>query len=333
VDGSTYADEISEEVAALWKLVAVDASSVSGTNALTMALTVPLASLEAGNTITFVAPSTNTGAVYLNVYNLGSKEVKSSGGDALTAGQLVSGVSYLIRYDGTDWLMTPDTLSLGPLIEALTAKSTPVGADLMVISDSEDSDAPKKLTLTQLSAAIAPATAIELLARADFAGESSAQFTAFDPTKYGGYLFTLEGVTGSTTGITLFARYSYDGGSSWSTTSNSYSHVSVGAEVNVDGSVNSLIAGNRLDNVISLAVISTPAANGGLSGTLYLFEPEKAAKTTLFGVLAVPGSYPTIAQVSGQQTTTDEVDGLQFSPSGGTLASGAISMYGIRKEV
>jgi hypothetical protein len=39
----------------------------------------------------------------------------------------------------------------GSEISALTAKTTPVGADMLVIEDSEDTNAKKKLTLTALS--------------------------------------------------------------------------------------------------------------------------------------------------------------------------------------
>lgn len=58
-----------------------------------------------GDTFTFEANHTNTGAATLNVSSLGAKAIKHVSGAALIANQIQSGGVYRVVYDGTNFLL------------------------------------------------------------------------------------------------------------------------------------------------------------------------------------------------------------------------------------
>lgn len=81
--------------------------------------------------------------------------------DIAALGEALYAVNGIVECDGSGALSASsgaagfDTSALhtdtGSEISALTAKTTPVGADMLVVEDSEDSNAKKKLTITALS--------------------------------------------------------------------------------------------------------------------------------------------------------------------------------------
>jgi hypothetical protein len=78
-------------------------TAVSGTNTIAGTLASPtLAAYAAGNTFRFVAAGTNTTATTININSLGAKNLYLSG-SPLIAGQITSGLSYEIMYDGTNF--------------------------------------------------------------------------------------------------------------------------------------------------------------------------------------------------------------------------------------
>ena len=124
--------------------------------------------------------TTSNGTVTLNINSLGTKslmKLNTAGTPVnLTSSDLSKNRPYLFRYDGTEWLWVNSTAgdsitvdgtsgnlvvintdntikdggSLGTLVDALTAKTTPVDADETNLSDSAASFAPKKVTLSNL---------------------------------------------------------------------------------------------------------------------------------------------------------------------------------------
>jgi hypothetical protein len=64
----------------------------------------------AGFSVRFKASNTNTGATTVNVDSLGAKSIKRLNGDALSAGDIVSGGIYDLAYDGTNYIL----LGAGP---------------------------------------------------------------------------------------------------------------------------------------------------------------------------------------------------------------------------
>lgn len=80
--------------------------SVGGTaNAITVSLLAAPASYVAGMRFTFVAGSTNTGAVTINVSALGVKNVMKPFAVALTAGDIIAGQIVDVQYDGTQFII------------------------------------------------------------------------------------------------------------------------------------------------------------------------------------------------------------------------------------
>jgi hypothetical protein len=96
----------------------------------------------AGFSLRFKAGGTNTGAVTVNVDGLGAKSVKRPNGDALSAGDIVSGGIYDISYDGTNYQLIgavppasgsfSAAISVSAASPAISFTDTDTGADCNV---------------------------------------------------------------------------------------------------------------------------------------------------------------------------------------------------------
>jgi hypothetical protein len=94
-------------------------ATVGGTaNAITLTPAVALGAYAAGEAITFIVASTNTGAVTVDVSGLGAKAVTKTGATALVAGELVAGQIVTLRYDGTRYQ------AITPAVGTAAAKNT-----------------------------------------------------------------------------------------------------------------------------------------------------------------------------------------------------------------
>lgn len=80
-------------------------ASISGADTITGSLTPSLAAYAAGQMFYFVAAGDNTGAVTLNINSLGAKNVTKNGTTALSAGEIKSGQTVAVIYDGTRFQM------------------------------------------------------------------------------------------------------------------------------------------------------------------------------------------------------------------------------------
>lgn len=105
-------------------------TSVAGTNTITASVS-GLTAYAAGQTFRFVAAGANTGAVTININSIGAKAVTKQGTTALVSGDIVSGSTVAITYDGTQFQLdpVPGTLAL----TAVTA--TTVTANTSVVTD------------------------------------------------------------------------------------------------------------------------------------------------------------------------------------------------------
>ena len=106
---ATDAPTLSQVQSTVTKLIA----SVSGTDTITGSLTPSLAAYAAGQMFYFVAAGDNTGAVTLNINSLGAKNVTKNGTTALTAGDIKSGQTVVVIYDGTRFQVTSTTSLTG----------------------------------------------------------------------------------------------------------------------------------------------------------------------------------------------------------------------------
>lgn len=115
---SAVNDVIRENMAVLKRHKADNDGSVTSggsANAYTLTPNGTYSAYAQGDTFTFEANHTNTGAVTLNVSALGTKAVKYTSGDALIGGEVQSGGVYSVIYDGADFLL------LNPSIDPNTA--------------------------------------------------------------------------------------------------------------------------------------------------------------------------------------------------------------------
>ena len=94
---ATDAPTLSQVQSTVVKLI----GSVSGADTITGSLTPSLAAYAAGQMFYFVAAGDNTGAVTLNINSLGAKNVTKNGTTALSAGDIKSGQTVAVIYDGT----------------------------------------------------------------------------------------------------------------------------------------------------------------------------------------------------------------------------------------
>jgi len=88
-------------------------TSVAGTNTITASLPAPFTAYATGQKFHFIAASTNTGAVTLNINSVGTKAVTKQGAAALVAGDLISGAAYEAIYDGTQFQVVGLPAALG----------------------------------------------------------------------------------------------------------------------------------------------------------------------------------------------------------------------------
>lgn len=83
-----------------------DTSTTGAANAYLLTKTLPTGSYIDGQKVTFKASFTNTGAATININSLGVKSIKQSDGStALSAGDITSGNTYEIEYDGTNFVL------------------------------------------------------------------------------------------------------------------------------------------------------------------------------------------------------------------------------------
>jgi len=75
----------------------------SGTNTITLTYTIAPTAYVQGDSFSFIAGGTNSGAATLNVNGLGAKAITKRGTAALTGGEILSGEIVNVRYDGTEF--------------------------------------------------------------------------------------------------------------------------------------------------------------------------------------------------------------------------------------
>jgi hypothetical protein len=93
--------------------------SISGTNTITGSLSPAITAYASGQMFWFVAAADNTGAVTLNVNSLGAKNVTKNGSTALTAGEIKSGQTVAVIYDGTRFqIVNPVVIGLTGLTDS-----------------------------------------------------------------------------------------------------------------------------------------------------------------------------------------------------------------------
>lgn len=108
-------------------------TSVAGTNTITASVTPTRTAYAAGQTFRFKVANDNTGATTLNVDSIGAKTIKKvDGATDLSSGDLQSGQTVEVVYDGTNFMLTSPIGQSAPgaaeNIGHVSADSSDVGA-------------------------------------------------------------------------------------------------------------------------------------------------------------------------------------------------------------
>ena len=173
--------------------------------------------------------------------------------------------------------------------------------------------------------------AMEFIATIDLSNVATAEFTGFDAASYDSYVFEIMNVTPATDNVSLYMRTSTDGGSSYDSGASDYDwHVQAwftSAEVN---------SGISNTTEIILDHHGIALGNGvnehGISLSLKVHSPHLTGYTMVSGIgvyrSRMGNTYG--AAVSGMRLSAADVDAVQFAMTSGNMASGTISMYGVK---
>ena len=155
-------------------------------------------------------------------------------------------------------------------------------------------------------------------------------FTGFSASTYGSYLFVFDAVTPATDGTTFACRYSTDAGSSFVAGTNykyTLSYRDTGDSVNT-------FATAAIESNIAIAGDVDNAATSGVSGELRIINPGGTNYTAsrgegqYFASTGLHGEW----EMSGVLAATTAVDAVRFLMLSGNIASGTITMYGLRNS-
>lgn len=117
----TWGTKLNTDLDDLDALLAAKATTGSA-NAYVLTTGLSLAAYATGQKFTIIPNFSNTGAATINVDGLGAKDLKRSASVALSSGDLTSGATYTIVYDGTQFVLDgAPYLAFQPLDADLTA--------------------------------------------------------------------------------------------------------------------------------------------------------------------------------------------------------------------
>lgn len=161
------------------------------------------------------------------------------------------------------------------------------------------------------------------ISSSDISGAATVDFTGFDATKYDSYLFTLMNVAPSTDNSVLYLQTSSDGGSSFDSLTGNYYFATTS-----NGNTSSASA-TRIHITYSGVGNST---DEDYSGVLHVVGPHLSKYTRL----VYSGGYSDTSGLLrnnfgvGERKSTSAVNAIRFYFSTGNIASGTISMYGVK---
>lgn len=112
-------------------LYAIDSGSV---NSLVASITPNITSLYVGMEAHIKVANTNTGACTINLNSLGVKNIKNMAGFQLSISNLIAGMTAILYYDGTDFILT-NPLSIPVAFRAILSADIVVPASVVTLID------------------------------------------------------------------------------------------------------------------------------------------------------------------------------------------------------
>lgn len=313
-------------------------SSVAGTNTVTGSVaaqgsvTMAPTAYSTGMRFTFTAAATNTGAVTLNVSSLGAKNV-FFGGRACIGGELKSGQSYEVQYDGTQFQIIGSRD-----INTFTADASPDGTNDLVETYDASASGPKKVTLNNLILGTggASGTSTVLLGTTTVAsvasvtlGTSAVANVSFDWTAYDEYEVHLVNFTPAANGSILQFQISQNGGTTFISTG-TYSN----SQFSYSGTTSSVSTNS---GVTANAITPTTQSNssGVFDGVLVMKKPSSLVLknwVTRDVVFVNSGGILSGGQSICNQSSTAAYNGLKLFYDIGNTQTGTVYVYGIKKS-
>jgi hypothetical protein len=163
---------------------------------------------------------------------------------------------------------------------------------------------------------------------------ASLDFTEFNPLIYQGYEFRISGLVPVTNNVNLFIRTSTNGGATYDAGATDYSYAFWQSEhVNTVG----VHTSGGSAGEVAIAVLSGGIASGlsGLSGEVSLPYPHEARPAALsfrgMYVAGAGGNPVRSFHGTGRRSASADVDAIRFLFGSGNIASGRITMYGLRR--
>ena len=183
--------------------------------------------------------------------------------------------------------------------------------------------------------ALAGSTGASLVLIQSQTASSSAtlDFTTGISSTYLNYLFVLNNVKPVNANRALYMRFSTDGGSTYQTTNYYYINEARRATDGVD--VSGYSGGSGINSAIVFGdQISSNSGENGMSGTIQIIDPAGSNQKMAvgFGGFLRASSYAATCTLAGFWGTTTAVNAIRFLIDSGNIASGTISLYGIKKS-
>lgn len=144
----------------------VAATDTGTANNYILSLSPPISSYVTNSFFVFRPNNTNTGASTVNINSLGVKSIKVGAADVLS-GQLTSGLTYLIQYDGTNFqLITASVASIldGSITESKLAANSVSVTKIVDLSVNGNKIANSSITFNKLHSSILATAAAQFTA-------------------------------------------------------------------------------------------------------------------------------------------------------------------------
>lgn len=218
--------------------------------------------------------------------------------------------------------------------------TTPALADHVIgtdVSDTTNSTDGEVVTFTLqaikdlIEANLTP-SGFQFISSQDASASATLDFTGFDASSYDSYVFILQNIIPASSSQSLLMRTSTDGGSTYDSGSGNYEWAQHGminsgahAQDNISGQTSIKITGDQANTYVS--------TTAGVSGRVEVLGPHLSQYTMVNAGLSYlnnNGNRPAIINTAGHRESAADVDAVRFLFSSGNIASGTITMYGLR---
>jgi len=271
---------------------------------------------------------------------------------ALSAGSLTTATTRTFTFpDATGTFVLADntatltnkTLTSPAILTGFTFDGTTVtalsGADTTVVTGTAGTSGNAAVWNADgdvVDGGVAPsAGAMVFIESQDASTSATLDFTGFDATKYDSYVFELQGVLPASVSVDLYVHNSVDGGSTWDNSANMYTWgiAQHGYSASFAAYTPTYVS-DDLDTDMQLTQGNIDNADDGVSGTLRVLNAG-ITKNTVFlfeGIYKVVGGPLTGISSKGRRNAGTVTNGLRFLTGSGNIASGTVTMYGLRNS-